>query len=316
MNMLPDTGTLLHYLSALLSKREDQIDIISREPFINTSTFPVEIVTCKIEGGKTFDFFCKYLGGMGPNNYGHRGGVEYEAKIYLEILEKVSLSKIKYYGQCQLKNGDTLLVIEYLGENLRIPFSKDPDVLIKAAEWIGSFHKIYADKIPPFVKRYDKSYFTIWSKQFENSMHAYLDEYPWLKAVIDFYNDNVEILTSAQQTIIHGEYYPKNILQKQGTIYPVDWESAAVAPGEIDLASLLEGLDMETAARVKGVYKKARWPLQMDSVNDFEQRLLMAQIYFHFWDWPEMSDKLSITTSEGFKQLYQLFKEAQFINED
>ena len=309
MNIFPDTGTLIHYLSAMLGRREDQIDIICRKHFYESSTFPVEIVSCQIDGGKMIDLFCKYLGGMGPNNNGHRGGVEYEAKIYSDILEKISLSKTKYYGQCQLDNGDTLLVLEYLGENLRMFYSKDPDVLLKAAEWIGSFHKIYEDKAPAFVKRYDQSYYIIWSKHFENSMYAYLNEYAWLKAVINFYNDNVGILTSAQQTIIHGEYYPKNILQKQGTIYPVDWESAAVAPGEIDLASLLEGLDMETAARVKGVYKKARWPLQMDSVNDFEQRLLMAQIYFHFWEWPEMSDKLSITTSEGFKQLYQLFKE-------
>ena len=41
--------------------------------------------------------------------------------------------------------------------------------------------------------------------------------------------------------MIHGEYYPHNILFQSGVVRPVDWETAALAPGEIDLATLCEG---------------------------------------------------------------------------
>lgn len=60
------------------------IEIIFRENFIDSSTFPVEIVTCKTSKGKNISLFCKYLEGMGPNSYGHRRGVDYEAfvKVY------------------------------------------------------------------------------------------------------------------------------------------------------------------------------------------------------------------------------------------
>ena len=55
MNRLPDTAALSHYLSGLISEvnhQQTHIDIVSRKPFINSSTFPAEIVTCKINNEK------------------------------------------------------------------------------------------------------------------------------------------------------------------------------------------------------------------------------------------------------------------------
>ena len=48
-------------------------------------------------------------------------------------------------------------------------------------------------------------------------------------------------LLAAPRTMIHGEFYPGNILYEKGRICPVDWESAAIAAGELDLAALTEG---------------------------------------------------------------------------
>lgn len=308
---LPDTRTLTKYLSAMLMKEDLPVEIISRNDFYETSTFPVEIVTCNTGNGKNIDLFCKYLGGIGPNNYGHRGGVEYEAKIYSDILDKTPCSKIKFFGQCRIAGGmDTLLVIEYLGETLRLHYSEDLNAWLKASEWIGNFHQINEGKAPAFVKTYDKAYYVIWSERFKNLTNAYSENHPWLEELIKYFVVNVEVLLKGPQTIIHGEYYPKNILLKEGIIYPVDWESAAVAPGEIDLASLIEGFDMETSENVKDVYKNARWPSGNIPVDEFEKRLLISRIYFHLWCWEENSDILSLNDSEAFRQLYKLSKEA------
>ena len=74
------------------------------------------------------------------------------------------------------------------------------------------------------------------------------------------FEERASELTSAPQTIIHGEYYPKNILVREGEIFPVDWESAAVAAGEIDLASLTEGWPEEDKRVCQAEYCAARWP--------------------------------------------------------
>ena len=85
-------------------------------------------------------------------------------------------------------------------------------------------------------------------------------------------------LLAPPQTVIHGEYYPQNVLAQEGVIYPVDWESAAVAAGEIDLASLTEGWPAEFARRCEEEYALARWP--EGAPPEFERTLAVARLYF------------------------------------
>lgn len=309
MYTFPDSIILKEHLSAMLGTNNSSLEIISREVFNESSTFPVEIVVCNTGTGNNINLFCKYLGGLGPNNFGHRGGVEYEAKIYESILANAPVSKIKYFGQCLIKeNGDLLLVMEYLGETLRMLYSGDPDALPKAAHWVGNFHHLYEGKIPDFVKKYDKEYYSLWSERFRNLTQNSQSEFPWLISLADYFDDNIDSLIHCTQTIIHGECYPKNILLKNGSIYLVDWESAATAAGEIDLASLIEGWDNDEAEKVKATYIKARWPDENSVPEDFEKRLLLAQIYFHFWWWEENSDSFDLNESESLRKLYELTK--------
>ena len=53
---------------------------------------------------------------------------------------------------------------------------------------------------------------------------------------------------------------PRNLLVSEGTVYPVDWESAALGPGEIDLATLTDRCDPEIVRRCELAYRLARWP--------------------------------------------------------
>ena len=67
---------------------------------------------------------------------------------------------------------------------------------------------------------------------------------------------------------------------RDGVIYPVDWESAAVGPGEIDLASLTEEWPAETVRRCRARYVADRWP--EGEPADFDRTLKAAQMYLHF----------------------------------
>ena len=68
------------------------------------------------------------------------------------------------------------------------------------------------------------------------------------------------ILQRVPQTLIHGDYYPDNTMCLDGRISVFDWEQTAIAPGEIDLASLTNGWHDEVVQATEDAYRCARWP--------------------------------------------------------
>ena len=50
-----------------------------------------------------------------------------------------------------------------------------------------------------------------------------------------------ERLARLPAVLVHGEFYPSNILVSAGRIRPVDWETAGIGPGVLDLAALTSG---------------------------------------------------------------------------
>ena len=102
------------------------------------------------------------------------------------------------------------------------------------------------------------------------------------------------LLLAPPVTIIHGEFYQKNVLLRDGTIYPVDWQSAAIASGEIDLAALVERWPAAIARACEDAYQRARWP--DGAPTDFLRRLDAARVYLQFrW----LGDRPEWTTDEA-----------------
>src|SRR5205807_8984724 len=122
-------------------------------------------------------------------------------------------------------------------------------------------------------------YYVGWAgrtSKFAGRLHR---SFPWLAKLCDDFGDVIAPLLEAPLTIIHGEYQPHNVLCREGEIYPVDWQSAAIASGEIDLVGLLDGWWPEDVVRhCEFEYRKARWPLGAPA--DFEQRLGAARLYW------------------------------------
>ena len=82
--------------------------------------------------------------------------------------------------------------------------------------------------------------------------------------------------------MIHGEFYSKTIMVRKEKLFVVDWESAAVAPGEIDLAALTEGKlwRSKIARQCQREYQSARWPKRAPA--EFQRTLDAARVYLHF----------------------------------
>jgi thiamine kinase-like enzyme len=86
------------------------------------------------------------------------------------------------------------------------------------------------------------------------------------------------VLLDASLTVIHGEFYPENVLFHEGRVVPVDWETAALAAGEIDLASLVEGWPAVVASGCEQRYSRSRWP--SGPPYDLERTLAAARAYW------------------------------------
>ena len=270
------------------------IIILGRDPAVYVSTFFNEIVTCRLPDGSVRRLLAKRGGAHTAPTYGHRGGVPYEARVYRSVLEPLATSAPRFYGsEHDADTGETTLLIDYL-ENARRLQSVQPPKLPDAARWIGAFHRsneLRVATLRNWITSYDASYYLGWMQRtltLSPELHR-----PWLQAVSRHFGALTEEIMATPVTIIHGEYYPHNILVHAGVIAPVDWESAAIAPGEIDLAGLTEGWSDEIQRDCESEYRRARWP--EGAPLEFERRLGVAGMYLLFrW----LGDRLEWVTGE------------------
>ena len=80
-SLLPDLPTLTDRLAAALDGDDSSrhpLKVLQRKLPRFMSTFPNEILTCQLAGGRKRRVFIKYEAGHGHGSYGHRGNVAYE----------------------------------------------------------------------------------------------------------------------------------------------------------------------------------------------------------------------------------------------
>ena len=221
---LPDLQTLTKNISSILSENpftDDQVIILSREFNDYATTFPSEIVTCQLADESKLTLLVKYTAGFSHNSHGHRGGVSYEAKIYDQVLHNVQVSTPTFYGAHKdAISGETWLVLEYFDENLRVRASNNLISMQAAARWLGQFHRENESLLSKtsflFLNKYDAEYFRGWADRtamFASHLHQQL---PWLDRICDYFKESACFLLVKEDNIIHGEYYPNNILRMNG----------------------------------------------------------------------------------------------------
>ncbi len=311
LNRFPDLQTLEKNINSVLGTTKPsklRVKILARELNIYASIFPSESVKIRLADGSELKLLCKYEAGQEHGAFGHRGGVSYEAEVYRQVLQLLPISTPRYYGTYEDPNThETWLIIEYFEDTLSIKHAGYLEAMQAAARWLGEFHQrteaLLSKSHLPFLKRLDFEYLIGWAHRtsiFAGDLHQ---RYPWLELLCRRFEDIAAILIEPSNVIIHGEYYPNNVLFANGDIYPIDWESAAVATGEIDLASLTEDWppDYESVALTE--YKLYRWP--EITPTDFERKLDTARIYWHFrW----LGERREWTVSEAEQARFEKLK--------
>jgi len=230
------------------------------------ATSPSEIVTCRFEDRTDLTVLCKYGATSPVHSYGHRGGAPYEVWVQENILPRLAVGTPIFYGAYTEGSRDrTWLIFEYLVRSARLHLTREPNkALVAAAGWIGRFHAAAANRLSSAelrrLKVYDAEYYRGWAlrtSEFARHLHS---RFPWLEPLCHAFYDFAQGLAERSTTIIHGEFYPKNVLVQGDRVAPVDWESTARGMGQIDLASLTERWPPDVAAKCEHHYRLARWP--------------------------------------------------------
>jgi hypothetical protein len=254
---------------------------------VYASSHPSEVLTLQTPDSKTLTLFCKH--GAPPDEswlaHGHRGGLSYEAEVYRRVLLPLEVTVPAFYGAFHhAAQDEDYLALEQLDDALAVSKWDDSEVMPRAAYWAGTLHARAERKLTDndfrFLNAYDRDYYLGWSSRTLEFSRLRSGEGSWLARLCSRYEVLVDLLLAAPRTIIHGEYYPKNILVRWGVVFPVDWESAALASGEIDLASLIQGWSPEVICRCTRAYADARWG--RDVPNGFSETLTAAQLYWRF----------------------------------
>jgi CelD/BcsL family acetyltransferase involved in cellulose biosynthesis len=240
-----------------------------------------EIVTCRMSDDHLLRLFCKFGSAREPAGPTHRYGLGYEARVYDELLCHCPDDVPRLHGAFLDESAQTLvLALEYLEGGTPLHQVTQPKAgLEAAARWIAKFHR-WGESIaaPPFLRRYDAEFYGMWLSRAAEVTRILHDRFPWLPILCEMAIRRLPALLPAT-TIIHGEYQANNLLVYRGRNVPTDWESAAVAAGEIDLAGLTWGWDGELATLCEQQYYLAR--CRDGTLDEFALRLMAARVFLH-----------------------------------
>ncbi len=296
----PDRQTLTRGLTAVFNDNgasRGPFTVVRREPAPHVTSFPCEIVRGRFKDGSTVELFCKYANGNGACSHGQRGGVDYEIEVYRQVLQSSKVSTPTFYGTyTDRKAGSRWLILEYMKRSMAVGKVSNPAAMRQAVCWSARFHAEQEGRLAsrprPKLTVYDAAYYRGWARRTVRYAGDWHERFPWLRPLCKRLEKQLCALAERPRTIIHGEYYPHNILFQRGAVRPVDWETAAIAPGEIDLATLTDGWARKVRRELEAEYVRTRWP--KGPPPHFKGTLDLARIYVQLrWlgDQPEWTNE-------------------------
>jgi fructosamine-3-kinase len=241
-----------------------------------------EIVACRLGDGSVRQLFCKFGPVAETAPPIHRFGAAYEAQVYDQLLPAWRDDVPRLHGAFLDETTQAVgLALEYLEGAVPFQHLTQPKAgLMAAARWIARFHRwSETATVPSFLHRYDTEFYRVWMQRAGHFTRCLHERYPWLPDLCERCQRRLPALLPPA-TIIHGDFQAANILVQNDRNITIDWQSAALAAGEIDLASLTQGLSSDLAGLCEQQYCLDRWP---DSTPDgFSLRLAAARVFLQF----------------------------------
>jgi hypothetical protein len=168
---------------------------------------------------------------------------------------------------------------------------------LQVSRWLAGTHLAFAAQaaVPASLPsrhllKYDRDFYRRWMTRARRFAAAHRSPRGDLRrrrlaSIAGRYEMAIERLLTLPVTVIHGEFYPSNILvQRLGQrlrVCPIDWETAAVGPGLIDLAALTEGnwSDVDRRRLAMPYWRQVRSQPWATAPGDFMMLLDCCRLY-------------------------------------
>lgn len=251
--------------------------VIRREPNRGTGTFRAETVVCALADGAIEMFWCKYGERPDRDTYGHRDGLARERATY-EFLTSQDVTQIPRFVGFGREGELEFILLEFVPDAIRV--SRRPELMQEAARIAGDLHREFGIQ-PEFARwcpAYSADYYRVWAERTLSKLDAPSSRKYAVEHVIEKYLNVIQDVSEVPQSFIHGEYVPRNIIASGDALYVLDWESAALGLGEIDLVALIDKWDGDVREKCIATYVDARWG--EEAPTDFELRFSVAEIYW------------------------------------
>lgn len=256
MDGAPTDGELLEALRPAFSA---PITRLHRRPFRYASSAPLEELTLVLGDGTRSQVIFKDAdpARMLPEASRHKPRFMLDPRRAIELQRRVldpdglgptchvaelDLSRRRYWLIYQKVNGPVLWQVG------------DPSVWMEAARWLARFHSRFATpadarkELSSVLLDVDANWFRLWAARAAGVLASRADRPA--QVLLDRlagYESVVQSLAALPRTLIHGEFYPSNVLVDlegaalEERILPIDWETAGWGPGLLDLAALTSG---------------------------------------------------------------------------
>jgi hypothetical protein len=240
-----------------------------------SSSSPIEELDVQLDDGTALELVFKDLSTRARLQHARRVRPAFlyapcrEIDVYRTILEPSRLGTATWFGSVvERRTRRHWLFLERVSGALLWQVGEF-FVWEQVARWLAALHSRFAgpgSTLTPeqaaHLLNYDRDFYGVWiqrAKMFARRAEsrwrprAHRQRIAWLASRYDVV---VEQLAALPVTLIHGDFYPSNVLiatrRDRPRICPVDWELAAIGPGLIDLAALTAGkwTDEQRAALV------------------------------------------------------------------
>jgi aminoglycoside phosphotransferase (APT) family kinase protein len=292
--------TALHRLLADHFGREREIVSLSRRLAPYRASFHLEEVDLRLDGGTRLDLVFKDLGQQLETARRVKPQFLYnprrEIDAYRAILAHERLGTPICYGTVvEPCDSQYWLFIERI-EGTRLRELGEFSTWELAARWVAALHVEYAPQANQLqgqthLLKYDREYMALWierARQVSGIDPTTVGQIEWLA---QRYDAIVERLATLPVTLIHGEFYPSNIMVRNTasgvSLSPVDWEMAALGPGLLDLAAITSGSwsKRKAVALARAYYDVARHAYtEIRSFKQFMYALDCCRLY-HAVQW-------------------------------
>jgi thiamine kinase-like enzyme len=267
----------------------------------SSSSFRTERLRVSFERGKPLTVFFKDLN---PENQLEKArtvresGLEpshRELQMYQSVLSPERFGTLRLYAfRWEPEHGRCWAFLEDGGRTV-LRNDRHMPLWTAAARWAARFHATTSD-LPEaqtaFLPRYDEAHYRRSAERVRSILPGLEPrERESLNRGLECYASCIDRLSALPRCVIHGQFFGKNIMVRRGPAAPrivvIDWETAALGPGLVDLVSLTSGKwTREQRQAIWAAYFDA-YTAETEQPIDWESfcRDVTAVTLFHALEW-------------------------------